>query len=66
MKLSDPTASLMPGVTGTARIDRRTTRPAPRLRPGDVAVLDQLDLDGPTAEALVDAGVVGRREPCRR
>lgn len=29
----------------------------PRLRPGDVAVLDQLDLDRATAQALVDAGV---------
>ena len=29
----------------------------PRLRRGDVAVLDQVDLDGPTAQALVDAGV---------
>ena len=29
----------------------------PRLRPGDVAVLDQLDLDRSTAQALVDARV---------
>jgi uncharacterized membrane-anchored protein len=46
------------GVTGTARTDRRTTALLPRLRSGDVAVLDQVDLDGPTAEALIDAGVV--------
>jgi uncharacterized membrane-anchored protein len=46
------------GVTGTARTDRRTSALLPRLRSGDVAVLDQVDLDGPTAEALVDAGVV--------
>jgi uncharacterized membrane-anchored protein len=46
------------GVTGTARTDRRLTALLPRLRSGDVAVLDQVDLDGPTAEALVDAGVV--------
>jgi uncharacterized membrane-anchored protein len=46
------------GVTGTARTDRRVTALLPRLRSGDVAVLDQVDLDGPTAEALVDAGVV--------
>jgi uncharacterized membrane-anchored protein len=46
------------GVVGTARADRRTAALLPRLRPGDVAVLDQVDLDGPTAEALVDAGVV--------
>jgi uncharacterized membrane-anchored protein len=45
------------GVTGTARADRRTTALLLRLRSGDVAVLDQVDLDGPTAEALVEAGV---------
>ena len=46
------------GVTGTARTDRRTTALLPRLRSGDVAVLDHVDLDGPTAEAMVEAGVV--------
>ena len=46
------------GVAGTARTDRRTTALLPRLRSGDVAVLDHVDLDGPTAEALVEAGVV--------
>ncbi|HEX4471099.1 MAG TPA: putative cytokinetic ring protein SteA [Nocardioides sp.] len=46
------------GLTGTARTDRRTTALLSRLRPGDIAVLDQVDLDGPTAEAMVDAGVV--------
>ncbi len=46
-----------PGVTGTARLDRRTTTLVRRLRPGDVAVIDHLDLDRATAEALVDCGV---------
>jgi len=46
------------GVTGTARTDRRTSALLARVRRGDVAVLDQVDLDGPTAEALVEAGVV--------
>ena len=46
------------GVTGTARTDRRTTALLSRVRSGDVAVLDRVDLDGPTAEALVEAGVV--------
>jgi len=46
------------GVTGTARTDRRTAALLSRLSSGDVAVLDQVDLDGPTAEALVEAGVV--------
>ncbi len=45
------------GVSGTARSDRRTTALLARLREGDVAVLDQVDLDGHTAEALVDARV---------
>jgi uncharacterized membrane-anchored protein len=45
-------------VAGTARADRRTSALLSRLSIGDVAVLDQVDLDGPTAEALVDAGVV--------
>ncbi len=46
------------GVVGTARTDRRTAALLARLSQGDVAVLDEVDLDGPTAEALVDAGVV--------
>jgi uncharacterized membrane-anchored protein len=46
------------GLSGTARTDRRTSALLSRLRPGDIAVLDQVDLDGPTAEALVEAGVV--------
>ena len=47
-----------PGLTGTARVERRTRLLLPRLRPGDVAVLDHLDMDRSTAQALVDAGVV--------
>ena len=46
------------GIVGTARTDRRTTALLARLSAGDIAVLDQVDLDGPTAEALVEAGVV--------
>ncbi len=46
-----------PGVTGTARIDRRTSSLMRRLRPGDVAVIDHLDLDRANAEALLDCGV---------
>jgi uncharacterized membrane-anchored protein len=45
------------GVAGTARTDRRISALLPRLRTGDIAVLDQVDLDGPTAEALAEAGV---------
>ena len=47
----------LPGVTGTARADRRTDALLRRLRPGDIAVLDQIDLDRATADALVGAQV---------
>jgi uncharacterized membrane-anchored protein len=43
----------LPGVIGAARLDRRPARLVKRLRPGDIAVLDQVDLDRATAEALV-------------
>lgn len=46
-----------PGIVGTARVERRTRVLLPRLRPGDIAVLDHLDLDRATAQALVDADV---------
>ena len=47
----------LPGLTGTARVERRTRALLPRLRPGDVAVIDHLDMDRATAQALVDTGV---------
>jgi uncharacterized membrane-anchored protein len=50
-------APIAPGLTGTARVERRTRVLLPRLRPGDVAVVDHLDMDRATAQALVDAGV---------
>ncbi|MDQ3615269.1 MAG: putative cytokinetic ring protein SteA [Actinomycetota bacterium] len=46
----------LPGIVGTARLDRRTTTVLRRLRPGDIAVIDHLDLDRANAEALVDRG----------
>jgi uncharacterized membrane-anchored protein len=48
----------LPGLVGTARVERRARVLLPRLRPGDIAVLDHVDLDRATAQALVDAGVV--------
>jgi uncharacterized membrane-anchored protein len=45
----------LPGVSGVARLDRRTTRLAGRLNPGDVAVIDHVDLDRVAAQALVAA-----------
>jgi uncharacterized membrane-anchored protein len=64
MKLRTRPQTEAAGIVGTARTDRsrphgrRTTELLPRLGSGDIAVLDHLDIDGPTAEALVDAGVV--------
>jgi uncharacterized membrane-anchored protein len=47
----------LPGITGVARVDRRTRELLRRISPGDVVVLDQLDLDRATADALVEAEV---------
>jgi uncharacterized membrane-anchored protein len=41
------------GVVGTARVDARTKNLTKRLQPGDVAVIDHLDVDTVAAEALV-------------
>src|SRR6478752_5920314 len=38
---------------GPARVDPRTKALTKRLRPGDIAVIDHLDLDRVSAEALV-------------
>ena len=50
--LSRPRPEL-PGLSGVARVDRRTDALLRRLKPGDIAVIDQVDLDRGTAEALV-------------
>ena len=42
-------------ISGPARPGRRTKLLAPRLRPGDVALLDHADLDSVAARALADA-----------
>jgi uncharacterized membrane-anchored protein len=44
-------------ITGTVRVDRRTKRLAGRVRPGDIALIDDLDLDRTAAEALLAARV---------
>jgi uncharacterized membrane-anchored protein len=51
------TASARPGVVGTARVDRDIDRLLRRVGPGDIVVLDALDLDRITADALVEADV---------
>ena len=53
------TRSAEPGmITGTVRLDRRTKRLVGRLRPGDIAVIDHVDLDRVAADSLVAVGVV--------
>ena len=44
---------------GPARVGRSSRALIPRLRPGDIAVIDHLDIDRATARALIDAGVAG-------
>jgi len=51
--------SARPGVTGTARVDRDIDRLLRRIGPGDIVVIDILDLDRMTADALVEARVAG-------
>lgn len=43
----------LPGAQGTVRVDTRTAALLTRLRTGDVAVIDHLDLDRASAEALL-------------
>src|SRR6266699_3458260 len=42
----------LPGVTGPARLDRRTKNLTKRLAPGDIAIIDHEDLDRVSADAL--------------
>lgn len=51
-------SSSLPGITATARVDRRTHGLVKRARSGDIAIIDHIDLDRGAATALVDAGVV--------
>lgn len=45
-------------VEGTARLGERTKHLVKRLRPGDVAVIDHVNIDRIAAEELIEAGVV--------
>ena len=42
---------------GTARLDKRTKDLAKRLKPGDIAIIDHVDIDSTAAQMLVDAKV---------
>jgi uncharacterized membrane-anchored protein len=59
-------ADSFPGVGGVARLDRRTNRLIGRLNPGDIAIIDHVDLDRVAAEALIAAKVsaVINAQPC--
>ena len=48
---------VLPGTSGTARLDHRTKRLTGRLQPGEIAVIDHVDLDRVSADALVDCRV---------
>ncbi|BBZ22887.1 hypothetical protein MHIB_13050 [Mycolicibacter hiberniae] len=48
-----------PGLVGTARVDHDIDRLLRRVGPGDIVVLDILDLDRITADALVEAQIAG-------
>ena len=47
------TTEVGPGVLGPVRVDARTKNLTKRLQPGDIAVIDHLDIDRVSAEALV-------------
>jgi uncharacterized membrane-anchored protein len=52
------TRTTEPGpVSGLVRLDRRTKRLTGRLRPGEIAVIDHVDLDRVAADSLVASGV---------
>jgi uncharacterized membrane-anchored protein len=44
-------------IEGTARLGERTKHLVKRLRPGDIAVIDHLNVDRIAAEELIEAGV---------
>ena len=47
----------LPGTVGVARLDRRTKNLTKRLRAGDIAVIDHVDIDRVSADALVGCKV---------
>ncbi len=47
----------LPGVVAPARLDRRTKNLTRRLEPGDIAIIDHVDLDRVAADALISRKV---------
>lgn len=58
MKLLSRQSRALPGVTGVARVSRRSDTLLNKVGTGDVVVVDHIDLDRATADALVKAGVL--------
>jgi uncharacterized membrane-anchored protein len=48
-----PREPLAEGICGVARVDARTKNLTKRLRPGDIAVIEHLDIDRVAAESLI-------------
>lgn len=59
MKLLSRQSRELPGVTGVARVSRRSDALLGRVGHRDIVVIDHPDIDRPTADALVKAGVTG-------
>ena len=55
--LRRPRADDRSGISGVARLDRRTKRLVGRLNSGDIAIIDHADLDRVAADSLVAAKV---------
>src|SRR5215217_7309945 len=53
-----PAAPEPSGLSGPVRLDKRTKNLVKRLKPGDVAVIDHLDIDRVAAETLVEKAPV--------
>lgn len=58
MKLLSRQSRALPGVTGVARVSRRSDTLLGKVGAGDVVVIDHIDLDRATADALVKGGVL--------
>ncbi|MET0863640.1 MAG: putative cytokinetic ring protein SteA [Nakamurella sp.] len=59
MKLLSRQSRALPGVTGVARVSRRSETLLGRVGHKDIVVIDHVDIDRATADALVKAGVTG-------
>ena len=57
MKLLSRQSHALPGVTGVARVSRTSEALLGRVGHGDIVVIDHIDIDRATADALVSAGV---------